>query len=56
MTNRTGKYLGVDSSCISAIAREQSYDNFRQRANRLSKEEKEKIVKDFEEKMNLKIK
>lgn len=55
MTNRTGKYLGVDSSCISAIAREQSYDNFRQRANKLSKEEKEKIIKDFEEKMNLKI-
>ena len=54
MTTRTGKYLGVDSSCISAIRARKSYDSFRQRAEQLSEEEKEKYLLNFEEKLNLK--
>ena len=54
MTNRTGHFLGVDSSCISAIVRGKSYDHFREQAEKLSTEEKEKYLKDFEEKMDLK--
>ena len=53
MTNRTGNYLGVDSSCISAIARGKSYDKFRELANKLPEEEKNKYIKDFEEKLNV---
>lgn len=53
MTNRTGKFLGVDSSCISAIVRGKSYDRFRERAEALSQEEKEKYIKIFEEKLNV---
>lgn len=54
MTNRTGQFLKVDSSCISAINREQSYDKFRKQAIRLSQEEKEKYIKEFEDKLNIK--
>lgn len=54
LTNRTGKYLNVDSSCISAIKNDKSYDNFRQKALKLSEEEKEKYIRIFEEKMNIK--
>ena len=53
MTTRTGKYLGVDSSCISAIRAKKSYDAFRERADNLSEEDKEKYLKTFEEKMNI---
>ena len=53
MTTRTGKYLGVDSSCISAIRAKKSYDTFRERADNLSEEDKEKYLKTFEEKMNI---
>lgn len=51
LTNRTGKYLNVDSSCISSIKNNKSYDAFRQKALKLSTEEKEKYIKDFENKM-----
>lgn len=54
MTNRTGQYLGVDSSCISAIKREKSYDNFRQLANNLSLEEKQYWIKKFEDEFKIK--
>lgn len=54
MTNRTGRFLSVDSACIAAIARKESYDAFREKADNLSKEEKEKYLKEFEEKMDLK--
>lgn len=54
MTVRTGKYLNVDSSSISAIARKQSYDTFRQRAENLSEEEKNKYLVQFEQIMDLK--
>lgn len=50
MTNRTGRYLGVDSSCIAALVKKKSYDYFREKAEQLKKEQKEKYVKDFEEK------
>lgn len=53
MTNRTGNFLGVDSSCISAIVRGKSYDKFREKAEKLSLEEKEKYIKDFEEKLKV---
>lgn len=53
-TTRTGKYLGVDSSCISAIVREKSYDTYREKALLLSEEEKNKIILDFEEKLDIK--
>lgn len=53
MTNRTGNYLGVDSSCISAIVRGKSYDKFRELAEKLTEEEKNKYIKDFEEKLNV---
>lgn len=49
MTNKTGKFLKIDSSCISAIAREKSYDLFREKANQLSNKEKEQYLMKFEE-------
>lgn len=53
MTNRTGKYLGVDSACIAAIRREESYKWFLDKALTLSDEEKEKYVKQFEEELDV---
>jgi group I intron endonuclease len=53
MTNRTGNFLGVDSSCISAIVRGKSYDKFREKAESLSCKEKERYIKDFEEKLDV---
>lgn len=54
MTNKTGKYLKVDSSCIATIKREESYDKFRERALALSEEEKNNWLKKFEDCFNLK--
>ena len=54
MTNRTGKFLGVDSSCIASIKREDSYKNYLDKAVHLTNEEKERYIKLFEEKMNIK--
>lgn len=54
MTNRTGKFLSVDSAVIAAIARKESYDAFREKADNLPEEEKEKYLKKFEEQMDLK--
>ena len=51
--NRTGKYLGVDSSCISALVRGKSYDAYREKAELLSDAEKEEYVKIFEEKLDI---
>lgn len=53
MTSRTGKYLGVDSSCISAIIREKSYDGFRQKALTLSNLEQEEYIRQFEKELNI---
>lgn len=53
MTNRTGKYLNVDSSCISSIKAKKSYDSFREKAEKLPQEEKDRYLKDFENKMEI---
>lgn len=54
MTQRTGKYLGVDSSTISAITREKAYLWYKERINLLSDEEKEGYLRTFEKEMDLK--
>lgn len=54
MTNRTSKFLGVDSACIAAIKRKESYDIFRQQADNLQEEEKNKYLLKFEKEMNIK--
>lgn len=56
MTNRTGKYLGVDSACIASIKREDAYDYYRALANELSEEEKNKYIHEFEKVMDIKNK
>lgn len=48
MTMKTGNALGVDSSCISAIVNKKSYDAFREIAENLSNEEKDRYIKEFE--------
>ena len=53
MTNRTGKYLGVDSSCIASIKNEKSYDLFRQRAKELSIEEQNNYIERFEKELDI---
>ena len=53
MANRTGKFLGVDGSCISALVKGKSYDKFREQAEKLSLIEREKYIRDFEEKLDI---
>ena len=53
MCNKTGKFLGVDSSTISALKREISYDDYRALALQLSENEKQKYVNDFEKAFNI---
>lgn len=53
MTVRTGQYLGVDSACIAAIRRESAYDFYRDKALKLSPEQQNKYLKEFEEKLEL---
>lgn len=53
MTNRTGKYLGVDSSCIASIKNEKSYDLFRQQAKELSIEEQNNYIERFERELDI---
>lgn len=55
MLNKTGKYLNVDSSTISALVRDISYDDYRQRALLLSEEQQLKYVQDFEQIFNITI-
>lgn len=54
MTNKTAKYLNCDSSTISAIRREEAYDNFREKALNLSEEEKGKYLDNFIKTFDLK--
>ena len=44
MTNRSSKYIGVDSSCVSALTKGKSYDAFREKALLLSEKEKEEYI------------
>lgn len=53
MCSRTGKYLGVDGSIISSIAREQSYQWYLEKALHLSPQEQEQYIKDFESKLDI---
>lgn len=53
MTRRTGEYLGVDSACIASIARKESYKTYRDQADKLPEKEKQKYIKDFEEKLDI---
>ena len=47
MTNQTAKFLDCDSSTISTIVREKSYDEYRRIANELPSEKKEKYLQEF---------
>ena len=53
MTNRTGKYLGVDSSCIASIKNEKIYDLFRQQSKELSIEEQNNYIERFEKELDI---
>lgn len=53
MSNRTANYLGVDSHCISSLAKGESYDVFRERYEKLSEEEKSQYLKEFENIMDI---
>lgn len=55
LTNKTAKKFNIDSSTVSAIAREISYDEYRQKAQELPDKEKENYLKKFYEDMNLAI-
>ena len=54
MCNRTGRYLNVDGSIISSIARENSYSWFLEKAKALPIEEQEKIITNFETVLDIK--
>lgn len=54
MTVRTGKYLGVDSACISSIIRKKSYDTFREKADTLPENVKDSYILQFEQVMDIK--
>ena len=56
MTARTGRYLGVDSACIASIRRETAYDYYRAKALKLSKEEQNSYLQQFEQVMDIKNK
>ena len=53
MTNKTAEYIGCDSSTISAIRREISYDDYREAYNNLPQEEKDKYLNLFIQQFNL---
>lgn len=53
LTGRTAREKDIDSSTVSAIANGKSYIWFKNRADLLSKEEKEKWIELFEEKLDL---
>ena len=54
MTNRSSKYIGVDSSCVSALTKGKSYDAFREKALLLSEKEKEEYILKFEKELDIK--
>jgi hypothetical protein len=47
MTNKTAEYIGCDSSTVSAIKRDISYDDYREMYNNLSDEQKKQYLNDF---------
>ena len=50
---RTGKYLGVDGSIISSIARDQSYLWYREKALKLSEAEQNTYIEEFEKELDV---
>lgn len=52
-TEKIGKYLGMDSSSVSAILREKAYLWFKEEADNLTKEEKEQIIDNFRQVFNI---
>lgn len=56
MTNQTAQYIGCDSSTISAIKREISYDDYREQFNLLSKEKQKEYLDDFVKVFGLNLK
>lgn len=53
MSVRTAKYLNVDSHCITSLAKDESYDNFRQQYKQLSENDKKQYLKKFEEELDV---
>lgn len=53
LMNRTAKYLGIDSSIVSHIVNNKSYEVFRYESYSLSPKVKENIIKNFEEKLDI---
>lgn len=54
LCSRTGRYLNIDSSIVSSIAREKSYRWFLEKALLLSENEKQQYILKFEEELNVK--
>lgn len=54
MTTRTAKFLKIDSSAVSSIVRERSYIWYLDRLKNEPEEKKQSIIKDFEEKLQIK--
>lgn len=54
MTSKTAKWLKCDSSTISTIKREISYNDFLLELQKLNKEEKQKILEEFENYFDIK--
>ena len=54
LLNRTGRYLNVDGSIISSLVRDKSYEWYREKALKLSQEEKNKYVDLFVKELDIK--
>lgn len=53
MTNQTSKFLNCDSSTISALVREISYDEYRRMAQDLPQDKKEEYLQEFIQQFDL---
>ena len=53
MTNQTSKFLNCDSSTISALVREISYDEYRRMAQDLPRDKKEEYLQEFIQQFDL---
>lgn len=53
LTNRTANFYGCDSSTVSSIKRKLAYDNFREKAEKLTQTEKDFYLKQFEQNLSL---
>lgn len=55
MSNKTAQYIGCDSSTISAIRRDVSYDDYREAYNNLSQQEKDAYLNQFIQQFHLDV-